>query len=208
MRHTRERNPSTPWLIAAVGVSSATSIGCAVAVRRAHRQLPQGRSDGDWLDDLAQLVDQVFSARTLDLRGPIALPRRHVVAFAAAASLLGGLAMTGAQAIGEGWTDPVPIGTGRLLAFCLVSGAAPHTTVPRRNRGPAWVVAVATSVGLPASAVPRGDIYGVLGAARRGGHPGSAGAGQRGWGAGGRGGRARAQPAARARCTSRRVTAR
>ncbi|HJP76096.1 MAG TPA: hypothetical protein VJ914_17640 [Pseudonocardiaceae bacterium] len=162
-------NASTPWLIAVVGLLSATSIGCAIAIRRARRRLPRGRSDGDWLDDLAQLVDQVFSGRRLDPRGPIAFLRGHIVAFAAGASLLGGLAMTGAQAIGEGWTDPVLIGTGivvgtgGLFAFCLVSDAALHITVPRGHRGPGWVAAVVTCVGLPASAVLRGDIYGVLG---------------------------------------------
>lgn len=162
-------NSSTPWLIAVVGVLSVTSIGCAVAVRRAQRQLPSGQSDGDWLDDLAQLVDQVFSARTPDLRRPIEFLRRHIVAFAAGLSLLAGLAVTGAQAIGERWTDPVLIGTGILVgtggffAFCLVSDAALHITVPRRHRGPVWLAVVVGCVGLPASAVLRGDILGVLG---------------------------------------------
>ena len=162
-------NSSTPWLIAVVGMLSVTSIGCAVAVRRAQRQLPAERSDGDSLDDLAQLVDRVVSARTLDLRGPIGFLRRHILAFAAGVSLLAGLGMTGAQAFGEGWTDPVLIGTGVLVgtggffAFCLVSDAYLHITMPRRQRGPAWVAVVVASVGLPASAVLRGDIYGLLG---------------------------------------------
>lgn len=165
-------NSSTPRLIGVVLLLSATSIGCAAALLGARRQLPSGRSDGDWLDDLAQLVDRVstvFRTRPVDLRGPIAFLRRHIVAFAAGASFLAGLGMTGGQSVGEGWSDPVLIGTGIVVgtggffAFCLVSDAVLHITLPRRRRGPAWLAVVVTGVGLPASAVLRGDILGWLG---------------------------------------------
>ncbi len=162
-------NSSTSRLIGVVLLLTVTTVICAITWLSARRQLPGGRPDGDWLDDLAQLVDQVFGTPMLDLRRPVGFLRRHIVAFAAGASFLAGLGMTGGQAIGEGWTDPVLIGTGILIgtggffAFCLVSDAVLHITAPRSHRGPAWLAVMVTCVGLPASAVLRGDILGWLG---------------------------------------------
>lgn len=161
-------NSSTSWLIAAIGVLTVTSIGCAQAWARAWRALPGGADDGDWLDDLAQLVDLV-TVRPLDLRRPISVLRRHIVAFAVGLSVLAGIGVTAAQAIGEGETDPVLIGTGVVigaggfLAFCLVCDAVLHIVRPGRRVTALWIAAVAGYAGLPVSAVFRDDIWTVLG---------------------------------------------
>jgi hypothetical protein len=160
-------NSTTPWLIGVIGVLTVTSAGCGQTWARARRALPDGPDDGDWLDDLARLVNLV-TVRPLDLRRPIALLRRHIVAFATGFSLLAGIGVAGAQAVGEGVTDPVlistyaVIGTGGFLAFCLVCDAALHIARPQRQVSTWWIAVVAGCAGLPVSAVFRDGIWALL----------------------------------------------
>ncbi|HEX3781474.1 MAG TPA: hypothetical protein VHX38_17580 [Pseudonocardiaceae bacterium] len=178
-------NHGTLWLLVALGVLTVLTIGSVALWRRARAHAPwpsARRPDGDWLEDLAILLDLVIAGTVgvdrapIDLRAAMDFPRRHILAFAVAASLLGGLAMTGAEAIGEGWTSPLLFGTfflmcaGGFLAFCLICEAVLWIAVPRTEpaagtpRRALRIALVAGCLGLPAAAVLRAAIWTALGA--------------------------------------------
>ena len=165
-------NSTTAWLIAALGVLTLACAGCGWSWRRAWRLVPKGRLDGDWLDDLAQLADQVLAMvrdRPADLRGPIAVLREHIGVFAFGLSLLAAIGVTSGQVIGEGWSDPVLTGallvilTGGFLAFCLISDIALHIALPRHAPSRWRAAMLAGCVGLPVSSVFRSEIWAGLG---------------------------------------------
>jgi hypothetical protein len=184
-------NDGTPWLVAALVPLAAAVAASLRSLRTAFRVLPygDGRQSGDWLDELAVLVD------ALPARLGVALPeavrsslarftrsagefvRGHVVASAASVSLLAGLLGTTAEAVGEQMTSPLLfltmtfIGAGGFFAFCMISNTVLRIAVPPERRPPvptparraAKVAVTAGSFALPASAVLRDDIMAVLG---------------------------------------------
>jgi hypothetical protein len=192
-------NDETPWLIAAL-VPLTVAVAAALPLQwRAFRRLPsrdRRRPGGDWLDDLAALIDasaarlpnagRALAAR-LSRDGAIEFVRSHIVAFAAAASLTAGLLITTAQALGEHWTSPLLfltgtfIGAGGFFAFSMICNTALQIAVPRNTgrkrpetrpavRRSARAAATAGSSAVPTSAVLRDGIWAVLG---RGGQVGT-----------------------------------
>src|SRR5690349_5461513 len=86
-------NGWTPWLIGALGAVTVVTAVVVPVVWQARRRVADADPPGDWLADLP-LPAKAFV-------------RRHIVAIAALASLAGSLAITTAEAVGEGWTSPL-----------------------------------------------------------------------------------------------------
>jgi hypothetical protein len=181
----------TPWLIAAlVPLTAAAAAGLLSQWRAFHQLPPQDgrRPDGDWLDDLAALIDALAAhlpragrrpAGRLSRGGAIGFVRSHIVVFAAVTSLAAGLLGTTAQALGEDWTSPLLfltgtlIGAGGFFAFSMMCNTALQITVPLdkgmahpettgRVRRPARVAATAGALAMPTSAVLRDNIWAAL----------------------------------------------
>lgn len=181
-------NDGLPWLVAALALVTATAAAGLVLQWRVFRRLPPGdpqRPGGDWLDDLAVLLQAPVPhlPRTgrrliagLDRRAVFAFARRHIVAFAATAALASGLALTTAEAIGEHWTSPLlfvtatAIGAGGFFAFAMICDGALQITAPRarptprtRARRAARAAATTGALALPVSAVFRDTLGAALG---------------------------------------------
>jgi hypothetical protein len=149
-------NGWTPWLIGALTLVTAATAVTLPVVWRARRRLTGAEPHGDWLADLP-LPAKAFI-------------RRHIVAIAALASLAAGLAITTAEAVGEGWTSPllfltgVAIGAGGLFAFSMATNALLHVAVPpakrrsRLHRALRFAVVLGAAA-LPVAAVLRDDIW-------------------------------------------------
>ena len=145
------RTPSSPagaWirvLIGGLAAGSVLTVAVAVSLVRESRRhrVSRGRRH-DWLDDALYLCQ-----RTPVLRhrvGPQATVwvRRHAMTVFVVLSTLAAVAVIGAQAIGEGWTDPLLMAWALIvvatsyLAFCVISNAVagfiarPPRTRPRR----------------------------------------------------------------------------
>jgi predicted dienelactone hydrolase len=182
----------TPWLIAAlVPLTAAAAAGLLSQWRAFHRLPPRDgrRPDGDWLDDLAALIDALAArlphagrrlASRLSRGGAIGFVRRHIVAFAAGAGLAGGLLGTTAQALGEDWTSPLLfltatlIGAGGFFALSMICNTVLQIAVPHgpgrtrpgsstRVRRSARVAVIAGALAMPISAMSRSGIRPVLG---------------------------------------------
>ncbi|WP_410586717.1 hypothetical protein [Amycolatopsis sp. lyj-23] len=167
----------TPWLVASLLPLALLAGACFALHRTALRRLPHtasGRPDGDWLDDLAELVRRTTGGR---LDRPIGFVRDHIVAFAVLLSALAGFGVASMQALGEGGESPllfgmsVLVGFGGFLAFCLIANAVLHIAEPRGQTGqPAGrlrkatrVAVIAGALALPAAAVLRDRIWQLLG---------------------------------------------
>ncbi len=167
----------TPGLIASLVPLALLAAASFALHRTALRQLPQtesGRPDGDWLDDLAELVHRVARVR---IDRPLGFVRDHIVASAVLLSALAGIGVASMQALGEGGETPLLYGMsvlvafGGFLAFCLISNAVLHIAVPRgaesarpgRIRRAARVAVIAGALTLPAAAVLRDRIWQLLG---------------------------------------------
>jgi uncharacterized protein YggT (Ycf19 family) len=170
---------ATPWLIASLAPLAALAVTSIVLQRRTLRSLPQpesGRPDGDWLDDLVELIYRVARVR---VDRPIGFIREHIMVFALLLSLLAGALVTTMQAIGEGGEAPmffsisVLVVFGGFLAFCLICNVVLHIAVPRdqraahradsRLRRAVQIAVIAAALALPASAVLRDSIWALLG---------------------------------------------
>jgi hypothetical protein len=117
--HAPEWNRWTAVLVAGLTVQSLLTL--AVGIRLWQRRSPRGRQwQHDWLEDVMR---RFLTPPTL------ARIRAHATAVFVTLSLLAAAALTGAQAIGEGWTDPLLIAwmftvlTSTNFAFCVLSNA-------------------------------------------------------------------------------------
>ncbi|MGW5464167.1 hypothetical protein [Streptomyces sp. NPDC003996] len=131
-------------LIGGLTVNSVLTVAIAVLLVRCHRHRGHG-SAGPWRHDW--LGDAVFVCRRIPgprrWAGPDAVDRvrRRAMTVFVTLSILAAVAVTGAQAIGERWTDPLLI-TWMLivvatsnLAFCVISNAvAGFIARPPRTR--------------------------------------------------------------------------
>ena len=183
-------NGETRWLILALVPLAALAVaGFLTQWRAAHRLPPRGAGgdDGDWLDDLAAVADRM-AAHLPPLRGRrlrfgrgglVPYLRRHVTVITATLSLAAGLALTTAEALGEGWTSPLlvltgtAIGTGGFLGFGVVCNAVLRIAVPRDTgtghqpavgsaRRAARAAAVTGCLALPVAAVLRDAVWSAL----------------------------------------------
>ncbi|MFD8723358.1 hypothetical protein ACFV2H_36650 [Streptomyces sp. NPDC059629] len=169
-------SPAGAWirvLIGGLAVGSVLTAAVAVPLVRESRR--RGASRGrrhDWLDDALYLCQ-----RTPVLRhrvGPEAAVwvRRRAMTVFAVLSTLAALAVTGAQAVGEAWTDPLLtawfliVAATSYLAFCVISNAVagfiarPPRTRPRRI---AEVSTVAGCVALSVATAFRDVLWPVFG---------------------------------------------
>jgi hypothetical protein len=126
-------SPRGAWTSLQVGglaVVSVLAVGAAVLLVRCRR--PRGSSArwrNDWLGDVVLACGRIPVLRCLATPEVVAWVRGHAMTVFVALSALAGLAITSAQAIGEGTTDPVIIiwfmivETSSNLAFCVISNA-------------------------------------------------------------------------------------
>jgi hypothetical protein len=140
-------NPS-PWdawtslQVGGLAVVSVLAVGAAVLLVR--RRQPRGSSAqwrNDWLGDVVLVCRRIPVLRRWATPEVVAWVRGHAMTVFVALSALAGLAITSAQAIGEGTADPVIIiwfmivETSSNLAFCVISNAiAGFIARPRRTR--------------------------------------------------------------------------
>ncbi|MEU7875528.1 hypothetical protein [Dactylosporangium sp. NPDC049140] len=126
--HAPAWNGSTTVLIVGLAVLSFATVAAATALWR--RRAPRGAARPDWLGDVPLL-------------GPERAEwvRAHATAVFVTLSLLAAAAVIGAQAIGEGWTNPLLIAWALLVetamnfAFCVVANAvAGFIARPARSR--------------------------------------------------------------------------
>ncbi|WP_186382358.1 hypothetical protein [Amycolatopsis rhizosphaerae] len=183
-------NGRTPWLITALGLLSALVVVNFLLQWRAFRLLPRrrGRRDGgDWVGD-AVLLLEAFATRFPRAGGRparwaardevVTFVRRHVKALTAAASLVAGLAVTTALAVGEGWTNPLLYAFGAVMfaggvfAFSMICNAVLRIAVPPAagsapaaggTRRAVHIAVVAGALGLPVSVALRDRIWSVVG---------------------------------------------
>jgi hypothetical protein len=142
-----DANPSprgawTSWQVGGLAVVSVLAVGTAVLLVRCRR--PRGSSAqwrDDWLGDIVLICRRIPVLRRWATPEVVAWVRGHAMTVFVALSALAGLAITSAQAIGEGTTDPVLIiwfmivETSSNLAFCVISNAfAGFIARPRRTR--------------------------------------------------------------------------
>ena len=135
-------NTRTPALVVSLVPLALLSTAALAAQIRALSALrtaeAPGRAEEDWLGDLARLIPARFADR---LTTPIAFVRRHTDAVLALLALSGGIAMTGAEAIGEGWTSPVLVltvlaaATGGFYGPGSVANAYLHIADPGHREG-------------------------------------------------------------------------
>ncbi|MBO2453214.1 hypothetical protein J4573_39395 [Actinomadura barringtoniae] len=120
----------TAVLIGGLAVNSALVVGAAALLWRARRS--PGPSRGwrhDWLGDVVLLAERTPLPRRWIGPGIVAWVRSHAMTVFFSASLMAAIGITGMQAIGERWTDPLLIAwmlvveLASYLAFCVVSNA-------------------------------------------------------------------------------------
>jgi hypothetical protein len=180
-------NGTTGWLTGALSVLTCLAAAGYAAGWRALRRLPRPACgegpEGDWLDDLLRAGESLAGRLTGTPRQPaggtrvVRFVRGHVPATAAGLGLAAGLAITTAEAVGEGWTSPLlfltgtAIGTGGFYALGILCNAALHvvrptTTAPRTMLHRAGHLALlAAAAALPVAAVLRDDIWRAAGLA-------------------------------------------
>ncbi|HEX4221866.1 MAG TPA: hypothetical protein VHZ97_05875 [Pseudonocardiaceae bacterium] len=162
---------TTPWLVASL-LPLALLAAVSIALQRiALRALPTGHPDGDWLDDLTELLNRIAGVR---VERQIGFIREHIILAAVLLSLAAGIVVNSLQAIGEGGESPLLFGTGVLvalggfLAFSLICDAVLHIAIPRtRTAGPlrraTRIAVIAAALALPTAAVTRDSIWQLLG---------------------------------------------
>ncbi|GAA3302656.1 hypothetical protein Dvina_51260 [Dactylosporangium vinaceum] len=140
--HSAVWSGRTTALIA--GLAGQTILTAAVAGTLWLRRAPRGTARGwrhDWLGDVVLLAGRVPLARRWATPHVAVWVRGHTTGVFAAASLLAGIGVIGAQALGEGWTDPLLIGWAvtvvatSMFAFSVATNAvAGFITRPARTR--------------------------------------------------------------------------
>lgn len=129
-------------LIGGLAVTSALAVAVTVSLVRNRRRLgASARWQHDWLGDAVLLCRSVPVLRGWVTPRTAAWVRRRAMTVFVVLSTLAGALFAGAQAIGEGWTDPLLIGwllvaeTGANLAFCVIGNAvAGFVARPPRTR--------------------------------------------------------------------------
>ncbi|MER7185100.1 hypothetical protein ABT404_37515 [Streptomyces hyaluromycini] len=156
-----------------VAHSILTAVSAVLLVQWRRRQGPSGRWRYDWLDDALFVCRRIPVLRRWAGPDTAVWVRRHAMAVFVTLSTLAAAAVTGAQAVGEGWTDPLLIAWFLIvaatsdLAFCLISNAVagfiarPPRTRPRRI---AEVSVVAGCVAISAATAFRDALWPVFGA--------------------------------------------
>ncbi|MFB7597175.1 hypothetical protein [Streptomyces sp. NPDC056160] len=132
-------------LIGGLVVNSVLTFVAAVSLRRCRRRRPSaGGPRNDWLGDAVFLCRQIPVLRRRFGPDEVVWVRRRAMTVFLTLSSLAAAAVTGAQAIGERWTDPLLIAWFLIvaatsnLAFCVISNAVagfiarPPRTRPRR----------------------------------------------------------------------------
>ncbi|HEX6471487.1 MAG TPA: hypothetical protein VF069_20465 [Streptosporangiaceae bacterium] len=130
------------------GLVAASALTVVVAAMLVRGRRPRGTSRRwrqDWLGDVVVLCARIPVLRRWAGPEAAAWVRRHAMTVFLALSVLAGAGITGAQAIGERWTNPLLIAwmlvveTTSALAFCVISNAVagfiarPARTRPRRT---------------------------------------------------------------------------
>ncbi|WP_133259955.1 hypothetical protein [Streptacidiphilus pinicola] len=160
LRADRDRwSGTTPWLVVSLALPTAAAALAGARVLQARRLLPpglrgrrEGAAAGDWLDDLAPVAQDLAARlpapltcaveRAVTLRpfvSAMRFTRRHVVGLAGAAAWLGGALLAAAEAVGEGWTDPLlwltaaSVHACGFFAFAMLCNATLSIAVPRAN---------------------------------------------------------------------------
>ncbi|WP_152627851.1 hypothetical protein [Streptacidiphilus neutrinimicus] len=186
----------TPWVVASLMVPTTATAVAGARILRAHQLLPPGPGGhgdgpvaGDWLDDLAPM----FRALTMHLPAPLTravdrvvthqrfasavrFTRRHIVGLAGTAAVLGGALLAAAEAVGEGWTDPLLwltaafVHAGGFFAFAMLCNTTLSIAVPRANgrpRGPARAAAhraiTAAALAVPLTGALRAPLRPLIG---------------------------------------------
>ncbi|MGJ5755192.1 hypothetical protein FB563_3407 [Streptomyces puniciscabiei] len=132
-------------LIGGLVVTSVLTVAVAVLLVRGHRgHGPAGPWRHDWLGDAVFLCRRIPVLRRRVGPDAALWVRRRAMTVFVTLSTLAAAALTSAQAIGEGWTDPLLTGWFLVvaatsnLAFCVISNAVagfiarPARTRPRR----------------------------------------------------------------------------
>lgn len=170
-------NGDTSWMIAALIPLAVGVLATFLALVRACRLLPRqvGEPDGDWLEDLAPVV-ALGSRRLADQLGRSSLIpfiRKHIIAFAAGASITSAILVVGALAVGERWTDPflvvfaLVLYSDAVFAFCLICNVVLQIAVPSRTGGSAlWLGVVAGSLAAQLIFAVRDSIWADFGGVR------------------------------------------
>ncbi|GAA2501754.1 hypothetical protein [Streptomyces longisporus] len=141
-------SPSGTWasvLIGGLVVSSVLTLVAAVSLARCRRRRRSAGGPGsDWLGDAVLLCRRIPVLRRWAGPDAAVWVRRRAMTVFVTLSTLTAATLTGAQAIGERWTDPLLIAWFLVvaatshLAFCVISNAVagfiarPPRTRPRR----------------------------------------------------------------------------
>lgn len=139
---------SSTWasvLISGLVVNSVLTMAVAVLLVRCHRwHGPAGPWRHDWLGDAVLVCRRIPALRRSVGPDAVDRVRRRAMTVFVTLSMMVAAAVTGAQAIGERWTDPLLIAWMLIvvatsnLAFCVISNAVagfvarPPRTRPRR----------------------------------------------------------------------------
>ncbi|MFD8810987.1 hypothetical protein ACFV23_05715 [Streptomyces sp. NPDC059627] len=167
---------SGAWTSVLVTGLAATSILTAVSavllVRWHRRRGPSGRWRYDWLGDALFVCRRIPVLRRWAGPAAAAWVRRRAMTVFVTLSTLAAAAVTGAQAVGEGWTDPLLIAWFLIvaatsdLAFCVLSNAVAGFIArpPRtRTRRITEVSVVAGCVAISAATAFRDALWPVFG---------------------------------------------
>ncbi|MEV7384768.1 MULTISPECIES: hypothetical protein [unclassified Streptomyces] len=173
------RTPSSlagTWIRVLIGGLAAGSVlTVAVAVSLVRESRRHGASRGrrhDWLDDAVHLCRRAPVLRRRVGPESAVWVRRHAMTVFVVLSTLAALAVTGAQAIGEGWTDPLltawflTVAATSYLAFCVIGNAVAGFVArpPRtRRRRVAEASLVAGCVAISAATAFRDALWPVFG---------------------------------------------
>ncbi|WP_217553719.1 hypothetical protein [Streptomyces sp. GbtcB6] len=164
------------WTSALIGGLVANSVLTAVSavllVRWHRRRAPSGRWRYDWLGDALFVCRRIPVPRRWVGPDVAAWVRRHAMTVFVTLSTLAAAAITGAQAVGEDWTDPLLIAWFLIvaatsnLAFCVISNAVAGFIArpPRtRTRRITEVSVVAGCVAISAATAFRDALWPVFG---------------------------------------------
>lgn len=162
-----------PVLIGGLVVNSVLTVVAAVSLGRCRRQRDSSsRWRHDWLGDAVFLCRRIPVLRRWVGPDAALWVRRRAMTVFVTLSTLAAAAVTGAQAIGERWTDPLLIAWFLVvaatsnLAFCVISNAVagfiarPPRTRPRRI---AEASAVAGCVAISVTTAFRDALWPVFG---------------------------------------------
>lgn len=140
--HASSWNTWTSLLISGLAAASVLTVAVTAMLVRGRR--PRGsarRWRHDWLGDVVVLCERIPVLRRWAAPEAVVWVRRRAMTVFVALSVLAAVGITGAQAIGERWTNPLLIAwmlaveTTSYLAFCVIGNAvAGFIARPARTR--------------------------------------------------------------------------